>query len=201
MRPLALVGVLAAALAAGALGLVASVAVSGPGPLLRSPLGPALERWLDGPGGGIGVGDRVPPFELAVLDGGRRTLPTPGRPVLINYWASWCGPCVREMPLLDAYARTPSTAGDVVPQVIGVALDEADPVRTFLKQQAVGFPILVEPPGPAVDSAARLGNHRNVLPFSVLVGADGRVKARRYGAFSSPEDLRDWVADAEITRN
>jgi len=199
MRALGLLAILGAALLAAVLGMFASVAVVGTGPLLRSPAGSLAERWLDHRPGAIGIGDPVPPFQLAALDAGQRTLPVQGQATLINYWASWCGPCQGEMPLLDAFAVGAKDAGI---QVVGVATEDAGAAREFLREHPVRFPIAVEPPPAAgPDSANRLGNHQNVLPFSVLVDARGRVRARRYGAFSDRRDLEAWVAAAEITRN
>ena len=194
MRPLALLGILVAALLAGALGLVASVAVVGPRPLLQSPLGPLLERWLDRRPSVIAIGERLPTFQLAGLGTESRSLPVAGRTTLINYWASWCGPCREEMPLLDAFAAGASGRGI---DVVGVATEDAESAQAFLRAHPVRFAVAVEPPAPGEDSASRLGNHRNVLPFTVLVDADGRVRARRYGAFSSRQDLEGFVAEAK----
>lgn len=188
-----------AALLAGALGLIASVALYGPGPLLRGPLGHTVVRdWLrqalSEPAGAPALlpGDAVAPFTLAGLDGRPRRLPTPGRVTLLNYWASWCGPCRKEMPVLDGYARRQGTAGV---QVVGIALDDPASAREFFDTGGYGFPSLVEPPG-STDSSVHLGNRRGILPYSVLIGADGRLLDSHGGAFDDAEALRDWAAVA-----
>jgi thiol-disulfide isomerase/thioredoxin len=186
---------LAVAVLGLAVGGLAEVAVFGPKQLLRSPLfGPIAERWLDRREGTIAIGAPMPPVQLPDLAGRPLTVPTAGRATLLNYWASWCGPCIGEMPLLDGFA-TGQPTGTAPVGVVGIALDEAIPVRAFLDRQPVRFPILIEAPGNR-DSSVRLGNHRNVLPFSVLVGADGRVIARHYGAFEDARQLRDWASQA-----
>ena len=188
---------LAAALLAASLGLIASVALYGPGPLLRSPLGrTVLAGWLrhvDGAPAGMIVlspGDAVPPFALAGLDGPARTLPSPRRVTLINYWASWCAPCREEMPLLDDYARQQAPGGV---QVLGVALDDPEPALAFFRGGHYRFPSAVEALGDR-DSSVRLGNTRGILPYSVLIGADGRMLDAHLGAFQNARALRDWVA-------
>jgi thiol-disulfide isomerase/thioredoxin len=184
--------VVLAALLAGGLGLLASVALYGPGPLLRSELGQfALQRWLraDGQGPVTEVGDPVAPMELADLQGRRQAWPEPGQLQLVNYWASWCGPCRKEMPVLASYARA-GRPGDA--RVLGIALDSPDAARQFLVEQPVPFPTLVESPGQR-DSSTRLGNSRGSLPFTLLIGADGRLLKRRFGAFEDANELRRWV--------
>src|SRR5688572_3890182 len=64
--------------------------------------------------------------------------PLKGRPLLVNFWATWCPPCVEEMPLLDAFWRQHAAKGW---QVIGLAIDQPTAVRTFLQRTPVGFPI------------------------------------------------------------
>ena len=182
---------LVVALVAGGLGLALGIARQGPGPLARTPLG----QWLTSAGSdAVGIGDPAPRFVVARLDGAPMTLPTPGRAVLLNYWASWCGPCRAELPLLSAFAAEQGGNGI---QVIGIALEEPVPARAFLAAVPVGFPNAWEAPG-LTDSSVRLGNARGVLPFSVLIDADGRLRARRIGAFTDAADLRAWVDQAGI---
>ena len=190
---------LIAALLAGALGLIASVALYGPGPLLRGPLGQTVLRdWLrraQPAPAGLTVslpGDHVAPFALPALDGPTRTLPIPGHPTLINYWASWCAPCREEMPLLDAFARDQGPGGV---QVVGIALDDQADAQHYFRQGGYGFPSVVETASER-DSSVRLGNTHGILPYSVLIGADGRLLDTHLGAFDDAQSLRNWAARA-----
>jgi thiol-disulfide isomerase/thioredoxin len=166
--------ILAVALLAGALGLLAG------------------QRWSGTPQrGASGLGAPAPLIELPDPAGRRHRLdPADGRARLINYWASWCAPCLEEMPLLDAYARTQGPNGT---QVVGIALDDAEPVRAYLSRTPVAYLTLLEPAG-AADSSVLLGNTRKVLPFSALIGADGRIRRLRVGAFKDAGDLKAWAA-------
>ena len=138
------------------------------------------------------VGRGFAPFELRDSGGRTMRLPPPGREVLINYWASWCGPCLEEMPLLEAFAQRNARKG---PAVVGIALDQEANTQSYLRTRPLGFPVLLELPGDK-DSSVRLGNDRGLLPYTVLVGRDGRILARRTGPFTDQADLDDWVADA-----
>ena len=190
--------VLAAALAAGCLGLVASVALRGPGPLLRSELGQrVLSPWLRGRSAAglevVELGSPVAAIRLPDRAGRPQVLPAPGRAVLVNYWASWCAPCREEMPLLAGYS---AQALPGHPDIVSIALDNRQEAEAFLDLHPLPFPTLIEPPGPR-DSSARLGNGRGVLPFSVLIGADGRLQKRRFGAFQDAADLESWASNNE----
>ena len=190
--------VLLVALVAGVLGVVAGLAVNGPGPLLRTELGQrAVQQAMDAVAPptpeGLAVakrGDVVPAITLPDLSGTPRSLAADfgGRPLLVNFWASWCGPCIEEMPELDRYA---AAQGEDGVQVIGIALDDAEAVEEFLQRIPVRYPILVDVPGPR-DSSVQLGNPRGVLPYTALVSADGRLLKQRIGPFVHGE-LDGWA--------
>ena len=181
------------ALLAACLGLAASVALLGPAPLLASPLGRALVDWMAANQSGadrpVAIGELAGTISLRDRAGIEHALPRPGRPLLLNYWASWCLPCREEMPMLAAFANRQPGRGT---EVVGIALDTPEAAAAFLAQSPVSFRTFVEAPG-LQDSSVRLGNARGILPFSVLIGADGRLLKRRFGAFSDAADLEHWA--------
>lgn len=134
-------------------------------------------------------GDARTDLALADLDGGTRRLAEfDGKLVLVNFWASWCGPCREEMPLLDAKRAELANKGF---EVVGIAIDEPDAVREFLKESPVQYPILLADADE--DASIQFGDTRGVLPYSVLIGRDGRILAQRAGNFSA-DGLERWIA-------
>ncbi|EPJ6838194.1 TlpA family protein disulfide reductase [Stenotrophomonas maltophilia] len=170
-----------AVLAAG-LGLWAGHRLS-PGPSAPAAPATAVTPTLQ-------VGDPLPALTLPDLAGQPLDLRArfAGRPLLINVWASWCAPCVEEMPEL---ARFADAQGDNGVQVLGIALDTPDDVRAFLLRVPVDYPIVVETPGPR-DASVQLGNTQGLLPYSVLFDAQGRLVKAKLGPFEHGE-IDGWV--------
>jgi len=110
-----------------------------------------------------------------------------GRPMVLNFWATWCAPCVKEMPLLDSFQRQNKGW-----QVVGLAVDGPTPVREFLAKLPVGFPIGLAGFN-GVDLARSFGNASGGLPFSVVFDRRGAAVFRKLGIITEQE-LSDWVA-------
>lgn len=110
-----------------------------------------------------------------------------GQPLLVNFWATWCPPCIAELPLLNGFFQEHAAKGW---QVVGLAIDQPSAVRTFLARSPVNFPI-----GMAglegTDLARSLGNLAGGLPFTVVLGRNGRVLHRKMGQITA-QDLERW---------
>jgi thiol-disulfide isomerase/thioredoxin len=110
-----------------------------------------------------------------------------GQPLLINFWATWCPPCIKELPEFDRFARSHAQRL----RVVGLAIDSLAPVQEFLKKQPLSFAIgLAGFAG--TDLARGLGNSAGALPFTVLLDAKGQVLERRLGE-TRLADLEAWA--------
>jgi thiol-disulfide isomerase/thioredoxin len=190
--------VLAAALIAGGLGLIASIRLNGPGPLLRTELGRGLVELVGGnrPPAGlepVRMREAVGPLSLSDLSGQPQQLPrTRGHRVLINIWASWCVPCREEMPILAKFAADQGPNGV---QVVGIAQDNPAAVRAYLRAIPVNYPILLD--NPLGHAGIQLGDRLGLLPYSVLLDGEGRLLRRNYGPFANTAVLSAWVSRPE----
>jgi thiol-disulfide isomerase/thioredoxin len=114
-----------------------------------------------------------------------------GRPVVLNFWATWCPPCVEEMPELDRFYRAWQARGW---QVVGLAIDNAAAVRRFLDKQPVSFAIgLAGLDGSTL--ARSLGNAQGGLPYTVVLASDGTIRQRKAGQ-THFEELQGWAEAA-----
>ena len=111
-----------------------------------------------------------------------------GKVVLVNFWATWCPPCVEELPLLDFFYQENK---DKNIQVVGLAVDQPSAVRTWLQTRPLNFPVGMAGLS-GTDLSKSLGNQMGVLPFTVLFGASGQLLQRKIGKVS-PEDLVNWT--------
>ncbi|RDS80665.1 peroxiredoxin family protein [Dyella psychrodurans] len=138
------------------------------------------------------VGDLRPDLALTDTDGKEHRLSDyHGQRVLLNFWASWCVPCLKEMADLNAAQHKFGDQGAIV---LGIAMDDPARVHAFLSAHPVDYPILLgklaEP-----STSLRFGDQDEVLPFSVLLDAKGRILATRRGPLD-PKLLADWLSPA-----
>lgn len=114
----------------------------------------------------------LPEFTLPDLDDVPRSiLEWSGRPLIINFWATWCAPCRREMPLLQALH---DSRGDDSLQVIGIALDNRTDARNFVDRIGVTYPILYGADD-ATAAAESFGDDFIALPFTAVVAPGGEI--------------------------
>jgi thiol-disulfide isomerase/thioredoxin len=113
-----------------------------------------------------------------------------GKILLVNFWATWCTPCVQEMPELSALQ---SGAHAKNMQIIGIGVDSADNMREFSSKYKISYPLYVaDMSGSAL--LRKLGDQAGGLPFSILIAPDGQVKKTYLGRLKMDEVQRDIAA-------
>ena len=152
--------------------------------------GLGLAWWSRGPAPSLG-GD--PAFWGAQLDtpsGSPLALASlRGKPLLVNFWATWCPPCIEELPLIERFYQQNKASGW---QVLAIAIDQPSAVRQWLQRSPLSFKVAL---GGLEGSemSKRLGNANGGLPFSVVFSAQGEIRARKLGQLSAA-DLQAWAA-------
>jgi thiol-disulfide isomerase/thioredoxin len=132
----------------------------------------------------------LPDFSLANLAGEQQSIRSwPGKPLLINFWATWCGPCLREIPMLkELQAARPDL------QVVGIAIDKPELVTKFASNMQFNYAILIGQ-NEAWAAAGALGVNIFALPFTVFTAGDGSILGVHTGELHSEhlEAFRDTV--------
>lgn len=132
-------------------------------------------------------------LQLMQPDGGQMALSSlRGKPVLVNFWATWCPPCLREMPLINQFAQSQAARGTHAVQVLGIAVDQAANVNRWIARQPLAFPVVLAGAG-GVSMTRTLGNISGGLPFTILFDAQGQVQQRKIGELSE-QDLAQWAS-------
>jgi thiol-disulfide isomerase/thioredoxin len=134
-----------------------------------------LTRDVESPAGDAGAEapstvTTLPDFSLPNLAGEQQSIRSwPGKPLIINFWATWCGPCLREIPMLKELQAARSDL-----QIVGIAIDKPDLVAKFAADTQFNYAILVGQ-NEAWAAASALGVNIFALPFTVFTAADGSL--------------------------
>jgi len=135
--------------------------------------------------------ETLPQFQLADRDGQVRSLQDwPDRALIVNFWATWCAPCRREIPLLQQLQRDHADEGF---QVIGIAVDFRDKVLAYADEMQIEYPLLIGEQE-ALDAAAAFGVATVGLPFTVFSDRRGRIVTAHLGELTAAE--ADLILDA-----
>lgn len=184
---LRLAGIGAAAALLGAVGYLAYERLAVPSPAAA----PTAEVALAPPATGVAnalarptVPEVRPDFTLQDLDGKPVALSRwNGKAVVVNFWATWCGPCQREIPLLNRMHAEYAPKGV---QLVGVAVDFADDVRQFTKKTRLDYPTLMGEEDGA-DAARAFGIDSLAFPFTAFTDKAGRVVTVHLGELHEPQ--------------
>ena len=140
-----------------------------------------IAQWLRAPSA---VPSTLTDFNLPDLTGKTRSLADyRGKTVLLNFWATWCPPCRREIP---GFINLQKRHGSRGLQIVGISVDNPEAVARYWQETKINYPLLL-----ADDSVYGLmtayGNTQGGLPYSVLIRPDGRVAATHIGAYEEQE--------------
>jgi thiol-disulfide isomerase/thioredoxin len=109
-----------------------------------------------------------------------------GKIRIINFWATWCPPCIKEIP---EFINMQKQYGEKGVQFVGIAIEDREPVAEYLKSIAINYPILIGGDD-AVALSQQMGNSINAVPFTVVVNREGQIIHRQPGAFSGEQILK-----------
>lgn len=127
-------------------------------------------------------GHPAPVVTVNDLDGKPRLLSDwRGKWLLVNFWATWCGPCIEEIPVLIAAQRDYASSGL---QVLGIALDAPDVVRAAMKERGFNYPSLAGDDS-VMTALEQLGNTLGAIPYTVLISPDGVIREMEMGGIDT----------------
>jgi thiol-disulfide isomerase/thioredoxin len=156
--------------------------------MLAALAGFGVGRFVHEPGG-VEKPATAKDFALHDLAGKTHTLGEwRGKLVLLNFWATWCPPCRREIPLFMQLQERYQGKGL---QIVGIAVDNPEPVASYWQEMRLNYPILLADDH-TFDLMAAYGNGDGSLPYSVLITPDGEVAKVKLGAFG-PNELESLV--------
>jgi thiol-disulfide isomerase/thioredoxin len=174
MKPAVLAAVIIGAAAAGAAGYL----YFEQRPQATGPLPPAMETAPKQ------LAATLPTFQLADRDGKMRSLQDwTGKSLIVNFWATWCAPCRREIPLLEKIQAEYGPEGF---QVIGIAADYRDKVIAYADEIGLKYPLLIGEQE-ALDAATAFGVEAVGFPFTIFADRQGRIVAAHLGELTEPE--------------
>lgn len=126
----------------------------------------------------------APELSLTDIEGEQHRLSDyRGQVLVVNFWATWCPPCIEEIPMLIEVQQARRDQGL---RMLGPALDDAEPVRRFAEEYGMNYPVFADPNqiGPALST---LGDTQGALPYTVIIDRQGRIVESHHGKLNRPE--------------
>ncbi len=146
----------------------------------------------------VKVEDTVTPLEFSFPDVSGRVQSVNqwrGKVLVINFWATWCPPCLKEIP---EFVKLQSEYQDKQLQFVGIAIDDTQSVRDYLQRIAINYPILIADDA-GIGLAQQMGNVIGAVPFTVVVNQAGQIVYRQPGELSV-DKLREVIAPLMVTK-
>ena len=152
--------------------------------------GAGLQLWRTRGGATDGAAAALLALKLKDLDGTEQALAQwRGKVLVVNFWATWCAPCREEIP---AFVRLQSKYRDHGLQFVGIAIDEPKPVRAFVGEFGVNYPVLVGN-FQTVEVSRQAGNRAGGLPFTLVLNREGAIVETALGGLKE-DRLERWIS-------